>query len=156
MSNSGAGGGPAVISPVESLLFWKLQIVSFIFSRDALAHCFSEGGVWQNTACGEFLQSMRQNLSEKNIFAISKICLQPEKYLWIIGQKLWNLNDEKKNVCKCTTLDWEWGSAESEALLSEIFSLPRIGDSRGVGWRGLDSYYYSIIIVIIIITPMTT
>ena len=80
MSNSGAGGGPAVIPPVESLLFWKLQIVSFIFSRDGLAHCFSEGGVWQNTACGEFLRSIRQNLSE--------ICLQPEKYLWIIGQKI--------------------------------------------------------------------
>ena len=149
MSNSGAGGGPAVISPVESLLFWKLQIVSFIFSRDGLAHCFSEGGVWQNTACGEFLRSIRQNLSE--------ICLQPEKYLWIIGQKkLWNLNDEKKNVCKCTTFEWDWGSAESEALLSEIFSLPRIGDTGGVGWRGLDSYYYSIIIVNIIITLVTT
>ena len=117
--------GPPVISPVESLLFWKLQIVSFIFSRDGLAHCFSEGGVWQNTACGEFLLSIRQNLSET--------CLQPEQNLWIIGRKkLWNLNDEKKNVCKCTTLDWEWGSAESEDLLREIFSLPRIGDTGGV------------------------
>ena len=148
MSNSGAGGGPAVIPPVESLLFWKLQIVSFIFSRDGLAHCFSEGGVWQNTACVEFLRSIRQNLSE--------ICLQPEKYLWIIGQKNCETSTMRRRMCANAQHLRGIGDLQKVKLFWVKYFLCRgLGTAEEWGWRGLDSYYYSIIIVIIIIITMT-
>ena len=149
MSNSGAGGGPVVISPVESLLFWKLQIVSFIFSRDGLAHCFSEGGVWQNTACGEFLRSIRQNLSE--------ICLQPEKYLWIIGQKNCETSAMRRRMCANAQHWIESGDLQKVKIFWGKYFLCRgLGTAEEWVGRGLDSYYYSIIIVNIIITLVTT
>ena len=126
MSNLGAGGGPpCYFSCWEPLVLKITNSELHIFQR-RLGALFFRGGCLTKHSMW-WISSIHQTKFEWNMSSTWKIFVNNRT------KKLWNLNDEKKNVCKCTTLDWEWGSAESEDLLSEIFSLPRIGDTGGVG-----------------------
>ena len=149
MSNLGAGGGPpCYFSCWEPLVLKIANSELHIFQR-RLGALFFRGGCLTKHSMW-WISSIHQTKFEWNMSSTWTKFVNNRK------KKLWNLNDEKKNVCKCTTLDWEWGSAESEDLLREIFSLPRIGDTGGVGLERFGFYYYSIIIVNIIITLVTT
>ena len=125
MSNLGAGGGPpCYFSCWEPLVLKIANSELHIFQR-RLGALFFRGGCLTKHSMW-WISSIHQTKFEWNMSSTWKIFVNNRT------KKLWNLNDEKKNVCKCTTLDWEWGSAESEDLLREIFSLPRIGDTGGV------------------------
>ena len=84
-----------------------------------------------------------------------KICLQPEKYLWIIGQKNCETSTMRRRMCANAQHWIESGDLQKVKIFWVKYFL-----CRGLGtpeeWRGLDSYYYSIIIVNIIITLVTT
>ena len=107
---------PLVLKITNSELHIFQRRLGALFFRGG---CLTKHSMW-------WISSIHQTKFEWNMSSNWKIFVNNRT------KKLWNLNDEKKNVCKCTTLDWEWGSAESEDLLKEIFSLPRIGDTGGV------------------------